>query len=264
MNTFIDADAAKLAGLQMDLLKKMREKKISLESLEQFVRGELAPTERSAIVQAPPAKVQVVAMAFTPFDRQLQEQEDFFKKYFGFKLDLGGVKIPQHKEGFDRLIIVPRELAEPWKTGNAKSRVQPLNWLYSVCEANFKCWRYANNLDAAIPNHDRHPQNGTYALLVRDRVEADEENKNLPARHFWDNKLSTEGIIERILHELKCWDESGNHLDVKNYTLCPASRYSGGGVPDAYLHGREFCVGCASPVGRGGGWRARSAELSSS
>lgn len=56
MNTFIDADAAKLAGLQMDMLKKMREKKISLQDLEHFVRGELVLVPPPAVVNVPAAK----------------------------------------------------------------------------------------------------------------------------------------------------------------------------------------------------------------
>lgn len=206
------------------------------------------------------------ANTFKPFDRQLQEQEDFFKQVFGFKVNLSGVKIPQGT--FGRLVIVPQELAEPWKLGDARPKVQPQNWIFSLCEQRFKCWRYATDLDTAINQHDRHPKNGMYAILVRDGIEADEENKNLPATHFWGDqfpsKLPTEGTIEHMLHKLKVWEESKQHLDVKYYSLLPGSRYSGGFVPDAHLYGREFRISYVRPGSHFAHGRARSAGLSSS
>ena len=38
MNTIIDADAAKLAGLQIDLLQKVRQGQVTLDHLEWFTR----------------------------------------------------------------------------------------------------------------------------------------------------------------------------------------------------------------------------------
>jgi|SRR3989344_5807648 len=43
MDTIISRDADRLAGLQVDLLQKIRAGNISLDQLERFVRVELAP-----------------------------------------------------------------------------------------------------------------------------------------------------------------------------------------------------------------------------
>ncbi len=65
-------------------------------------------------------------------------------------------------------------------------------------------------------------------LLVQ---EADEDLKNKSA-----NDLEQEGIPgitlrERLLYELDYFRKTGQHLDIKNVTLCTGSRYSDGRVP---------------------------------
>src|SRR3989344_6101311 len=189
--------------LTFDQAAKLLGKK---KKLGDRIRAAFDDAEEVVVVQAPSSTIKVATVPLQGFDIQLQKQTEFFEKYFGFKLDLSSVKIPKHQEGFDRLIIVPQELGQPWKLGNRKAKVQPLNWLYDVCAKNFKCWRYTEDLDDSISEHDRHPKNGTYAILVRDRQEADEENKNLSGRHFRDKNLLTQTLIEGMLHELKYWD----------------------------------------------------------
>ncbi len=78
---------------------------------------------------------------------------------------------------------------------------------------------------------DRTPKNGPYAVRVRDRVEADEELKNLSAEDIKAQKINTETLEERFMHEIKFFRETEKHLDVKNVTLCAASRWDDGGVP---------------------------------
>mgnify|MGYP001597207055 CR=1 FL=1 len=97
-------------------------------------------------------------------------------------------------------------------------------------------------LDIVIPTHGCHPKDGSYAILVRNRVEADEENKNLSADDVAEKQMSTETILERIIHELFHHWKTGKHLDVSNWTLCSGSRYSGGHVPLARWHGVRFAL----------------------
>lgn len=66
MNQIIEADAAKLAGLQIDLLQKMRQGKIGQNHLEWFVR--LKPDVREALVTGGYELKPVVQAAGDTFD----------------------------------------------------------------------------------------------------------------------------------------------------------------------------------------------------
>ena len=173
------------------------------------------------------------------------EQKDdwaaFYKQYFGLDLDLSGVRIPDRQPGFDRLIVVAKGLT--------------LNQVYDVCTKRFPCQRYADDLDKAVSHNDRKPDQA-YAIWVRDRVEADEELKNLSADQLKEQGIQGITLLERMLYELKYWDETQKHLDVGNITLCTGSRDFGGYVPSADWDDGEFKVHW---LYRSGGLRARAA-----
>ncbi len=165
--------------------------------------------------------------------RQLEEWTLFYRKHFG--IELGEVQVPNHQPGFDRLIIVSKELCRPVKlNGNEEERVQPMNWVFTVCERLFTSWKYADDLDADVTENDRHPKDGTYAVWVRDRVEADEENKSQSANQRREQKRTDQTLLERMLHEIKYFEETGKHLDLENMTLCAGSRHQDGYVPDCF------------------------------
>jgi hypothetical protein len=157
--------------------------------------------------------------------------ERFYQKHFGLTLDLSDVEIPertpvQTKE-FTRLIMVASGLTN--------------NQVYDACHRAFegKCWRYADDLDTSIPKNERDPKTGAYAIWVRDTVEADKIHHNKSANMVAEAKMKTETSLERNLHELKYFAETGKHLDIVNVTLCSGSRYSGGVVPGAsWVHGK--------------------------
>jgi len=131
---------------------------------------------------------------------------------------IGDISVPEKRPGFDRLLVIPQGLT--------------IEQVFGICQKLFKVWRYTNqDLDEAIPTNDRTSTNGSYAIWVRDRVEADEEFKNQSA-----NTLKAVGhtgitVLERLIYEAKYFDETGKHLDITNITLCAGSRYSDGGVP---------------------------------
>ncbi len=160
--------------------------------------------------------------------------ERFYQKYFGLTLDLSGVKIPERTPAqvkeFTRLIIVAMGLLQ--------------NQVYDACHRVFKgqCWRYVNDLDASITENERDSKTGAYAIWVRDTVEADEVHKNKSADMVKVEGLKTETSLERNLHELKYFAETGKHLDIVNATLCSGSRISGGDVPGADWCDDEFRV----------------------
>lgn len=149
---------------------------------------------------------------------QLAEWVEFYRER-GIQDDFSGLRIPEKKAGFDRLIVVAQGVAPQWG--------------YNECEKLFSCWKWTEqNLDEIVIS-ERTAKNAAYAVWFRDRAEADEELKNLSA-----NKLKIRDILgitleERFLYELKYLEETGQHLDIENITLCAGSRDSDGDVPSA-------------------------------
>lgn len=153
------------------------------------------------------------------------------------------LEIPPVREGFTRLIVVLKGLT--------------MNAVYAACEKQFPCWRYADDLDADIPVNSRMPVS-SYAIWVRDRVEADEEFADLSANDLAPTGHKGTVLLERMLYELKFFDETGgSHLDLKNLTLCTGSRDADGDVPRAHWRGGEFRVDWATPRYRDPSLRSR-------
>lgn len=150
-------------------------------------------------------------------EQRKQEWFYFYRKHFGLELDFSSLKIPEQQPGFERLIIVVQGLT--------------LNQVYNVCAKNFSCWRYVDDLDKAITLNDRNSGKDSYAVWFRDRKEADEELKNLFADQLAEKRIPGITLLERLFYELKYWDETNEHLDISNWTLCAGSRGVDGRVP---------------------------------
>lgn len=171
----------------------------------------------------------------------------FYRDVFGLGLSLSGLVIPAHQPGFDRLLVIAQ--------GMTPQR------LFNKCTELFngKTRKYTDrNLDEIITS-DRTAINGHYAVWVRDRQEADEENKNLSADQLKERGTVEITLEERMLYELKFFKETGDHLDKKNLTLCAGSRYPDGRVPSAYWDGGRFGVHWGYPYNHNGNRRSRSA-----
>jgi hypothetical protein len=155
---------------------------------------------------------------------------DFYQKFFGIDLDMAGVKIPAKVEGFDRLIVVPQGITP--------------DQVWEVCEKQFNCYKCTDsNLGEAVTKNDRNPNDGTYAIWIRDVVEADEEMKNPSAKTLEKQGVKGITLLERLLIEIKYFSETNGHLDLENVTLCSGSRDSGGFVPVVDWDGDELRVG---------------------
>lgn len=182
-------------------------------------------------------------------DEHLSPWIEFYKKYFGIVVDLPGLRslqIPAKVAGFDRLIIVVQGIG--------------LNEVWKICVKRFKCYKYTDSdLESLVTENDRDPANGSYAVWVRDVVEADGDMKNLSAKDLAEKSIKGVTLLERLIHELKYFSETGKHLDIDNVTLCSGSRYSDGDVPDAGWFGDELGVGWADPASRGSRLRSRVA-----
>ncbi|HMQ02253.1 MAG TPA: hypothetical protein PKD79_04305 [Candidatus Doudnabacteria bacterium] len=147
--------------------------------------------------------------------------EEFYKEFFDEDVDFTHLQVPERLEGFDRLIVV------------AKGMTAQL--VYDRCADSFPCMKYTDrSLSEVVPTNEREPSNGPYAIWVRDTVEADEVHKNKSANKIKRYSIRSETLLERLLHGLKFYKETGKHLDISNVTLCAGSRDWFGVVPRVY------------------------------
>ena len=148
---------------------------------------------------------------------EITDWQQFYHDLFGLEIDLLGLSVPAKKKGFDRLVIVVQGMT--------------LQRLYDNCVKLCPCWKWTDDDLDKIVQSERTAKDGTYAVWFRDVVEADEELKNLSANDLKEKGIPGITLEERLLMELKYFKETGNHLDIKSWTLCSGSRCSGGGVP---------------------------------
>lgn len=216
-------------GMMADLAHKLQHGKITPAEFGRFLKREN------------PFVAQQVADPVS----LLSSWAQFYYEVFHIDWDFSKLRIPEKREGFDRLLVVHQGLT-PEK-------------IFAKCREFFPVWKYSNNLDEIVS--DRDSKNGTYAIWVRDRQEADEEEKNKSANQFKAENAVTETLPERLIHELKYFRETGKHLDEKNYTLCAGSRHPSGRVPNVYWNSGcdKMDVHWYDPDLRGGGIRARVA-----
>lgn len=179
--------------------------------------GELAAAVRQAVELAILWKVCEIT-GRSIWAGQVAEWQEFYRGYFDIECDFSSLKIPAPRIGFSRLIIIAAGLTA--------------NDVYQVCRELFgPCRKYAGDLHATLPTNDRTPANGAYAFWVRNGVEADQEWRNTSADLLKERGIQSETLLERLIHELKYFSETGNYLDACSVTLCAGSRLSGGGVP---------------------------------
>lgn len=122
-------------------------------------------------------------------------------------------------------------------------------------------YTYVDDLNKDVPTNDRDPnRDGSYAISFLRTIEADEENKNKSANVLAQGGHKGITLLERLLMELGYFLTTGQHLDVKNITLCAGSRDSDGNVPGVYgsSGARGVYVGCCSSGHAGGSLRSRS------
>ncbi len=106
----------------------------------------------------------------------------------------------------------------------------PSNDAFDACKKQFgKAWRYEDDLNTVRDVVKR--VDGTYVVWVKANVEADSDLANVSAGEIEKRGLDTLTLRERLILELKYFDETKQHLDISNCTLCAGSRYADGGVP---------------------------------
>lgn len=144
-----------------------------------------------------------------------------YKKYFGMDIDPSIIKKAEGKWE----IFIPKGL-----TAQRVFDALP-----------FPKWQYFKDLDKGISINDRLADKD-YIVYVNQNIEADEQFKNKSANDL--EKMNHVGItlLERLVLELKYFEETGQHLDVNNVTLCSGSRDSDGDVPHVRWYGDELKI----------------------
>lgn len=184
---------------------------------------------------------------------QLAEWKKFYWKFFRHQLDVENICVPARQEGFDRLIVVAKGFT--------------LNQIYAVMAKHFDCWQYTGDLDKAVPHNARDAnRDGSYGVWLRDCQEADEVNKDRSAYDRWGTRqpifkpeMPEITLAERMLYEIKFWDETGDHLDMDNLTICTGSRDAVGFALCMRCYSGEVKVFYVDPDNHYPEWRARSA-----
>lgn len=98
------------------------------------------------------------------------------------------------------------------------------------CKKLFPVWRYTDrNLDETITS-ERTTENA-YTITFKNLQEADEDMKSISANDIKEKGISGITLLERLVMELEYFKDTGNHLDIDNWTLCAGSRDSDGSVP---------------------------------
>lgn len=151
-------------------------------------------------------------------DNQLAEWQTFLHEELGIKLDLSGISIPEKREGFNWPIIVPEGMTAEKIV--AKMRKQMKVWVW-------------DEKDLKKITSVREPDK-TYAVWVRDRVEADEELANKSADDLKREGVNCVTLPERLMLEFFYYWKNEQHLDYHNWTLCAGSRSSDGCVPRVF------------------------------
>lgn len=190
----------------------------------------------------------------------LKEYVRFYKEVFGLDVNLTGVKLPPKTKGFSWLVFIAKELGS-----------QPIDTAIIACHKLFTVvGAYPDSqADQTSSINDRDPRNGSYAIRVGNRIEADKELKGLSDNDIVKRKLVTMTWLERLILELFHFWKTKKHLDIKNWTLCSGSRtdLQNGCIPtvgwdsNIFPSGVFLCGWCSpdcQQVGRKGDLRARS------
>ena len=136
---------------------------------------------------------------------------------------------------------------------------------YEIDASMFPCWKWCGeqSLDEVIDfTKEARTSAQQYVVWCLDRVEPDDELKNTSALQIAERQINTLGLTGTLLlHGWLYWKSGGKHLDVKNVSLCSASRYSVGDVPSvdwSDYYGKLIVIRC-NPGYAYGNLRSRQA-----
>ena len=155
---------------------------------------------------------------------QIEDFKKFYKEEFNIELDVENIKIPEKQEGFNWIIMIPKGLE--------------INRIWEKVKERMLIYENIDKPDMLDVESIRTAKDSSYAIRVRDRIEADEEHQNKSANQIEQEKINPITLEERLILELFYgWKNIGKsavverYLDIINWTLCAGSRHPDGGVP---------------------------------
>lgn len=169
----------------------------------------------------------------------IDEWERFCLEILGLHCDYKKLTTPIPREGFEWFLVADKRVST--------------EAAYQKCQELFDCWKYTgDSLDEAVLTNDRNQTSGTYAVWLRNTVEADEIHQLKSANTLKQEGISSITLRERLVLELWYYWGTGEHLDIQSYTVCAGSRVGDDGVPLVYWDpdDRELCVGWCFPTYR--------------
>lgn len=177
---------------------------------------------------------------------KVKDWENFLKKRF-----------PETQFNLSKLEIPERAAEEEKELTRLLFSTSKLK-LFKKCEELFPSVNYTGeDLDEFIAKNIGEDS----FKWVRNVEAADEKHKNKSGNMAEEEGLNAETIADRIMHELKYFDETGDHLDKQTGTLT-SSRASDGDVLHAYWDGGKFLVDWSHPDIHDDRWRFRQAVSS--
>ncbi|MDO8582567.1 MAG: hypothetical protein Q7R63_01050 [bacterium] len=149
---------------------------------------------------------------------ELERWKDRWRQSFS------GLWVPEYREGFDRLIVIPRGIWNDSACALYSQAGIPLSFDKRIVDAS---------------SNDRKTDRA-YAVWVRKRREADEEN----AKKSFQDLVRVSGIslLERLVFGWDWFLEFSDHPDQESWTLCTGSRCSNGDVPGMCSRGVGIAV----------------------
>lgn len=220
----------KYATLELGTIEAVFNKLGGIEGVQRFLRGELELRE----IQVPNIALEK-AYELLCMSREYQEAEA--SQSFDLTKDSSVWKLLMLKG------VTPNKIVQAYR------------------EAGVRMYLYSDDLDKEVQENQRDPnRDGSYLVSFRRNVEADEDNKNQSANDRKEKNCQDITLAERLLLGLAYFLATGNHLDVKNWTLCAGSRNLDGDVPYVFWFpdALRVCICWCRPVYRGGSLRSRS------
>jgi hypothetical protein len=148
--------------------------------------------------------------AVMTIESQIKLWETFYKELFGMNEDFSQVSIPKHRPGFDRLIIVAHGVTLEMVCSVACSR-------FGLSTSLWRDIASFNKIEC------RDTKNGSYAILVRDDVDADRTHINRSIDYLKRENINGIMIIEYLFMALFRLGLDGTTLDCQTSTLCSGS-----------------------------------------
>lgn len=174
----------------------------------------------SSVINKPGKHLRVFELRY---QAAIAEWQEFYEKYFDLSIDPPGL-INGSSKIFNYPQVHYRRLL-PVAPG-----LSVLN-VIDVSQNFFDVWVGPNRIELRHISDERSAGRKPYNVWTREGVEANSEYQNRSIDWLRNEKISSQTLLERLLHGLKYWDERQRHLDREGCTLCAGSQFSDGTYP---------------------------------